>query len=458
MKAHTTTTVAAQTPDPAPPPWLTGMRMVRDFLTSLMHQTSAPFSLAICGSAVVGTLRADSDIELLIVAAPDTAEEILDSLLVRRVFGLSVDSRVRDSLSAGVIDAIRFPESYFQGVRLCVNLFTTTLCRRIAALDDGPVLKFRDSPKHERAIFRGLSYHQDGAARDVEVSSMPFADGYLSETRIVRIDAGAPFLHIIGDKFFTAVFAWDELNARRYQHAFRNAIRSLGHGDPTGFLHNRPSASSSQLARMSRDADDVALEEAISAAQSRLCQVSGPSGVGKDTVIRALLERFPAIGTIQPYTTRARRPGYASEYSHVTEQDFLSLMLNDAFLFWHYDGEDSAGTPRYYGISRSHLHDALANRTRLLFSVGNRWAARYFKARFPRCTTIWLSPQSRSQLVRHLRSRGTDTEADIRLRADANEIATVPIGQPHDYVIVNQEGSPRVAIDEVTRILGLSHD
>jgi guanylate kinase len=450
--------LSAETPDLAVLPWLTRMRAVRDFLTSLVQQTCAPFSLAICGSAVIGTLRADSDIELLIVAAPDTADTILDCPLVRHAFGLSVDSKVRDALKTGDIDAIRFPESDFLGVRFCVNLFTTTLCQKISVLDDGPVLKFRDSPKHERAIFRGFSYHRNGDSREVDVSSAPFATGYVSETRIVQMDAGQPFFHIIGDKFFTAVFTWDELNARQYQHAFRNAIRAICHGDPTGFLHNRLSASRSQLERISRDAVDVDLEEAISAAQPRLCQVSGPSGVGKDTVIRALLERFPTVGTLRPHTTRTRRPGCSNEYSHVTEQEFLSRMLDDAWLFWHYDGEDSARTPKYYGILRSHLRDALANRSYILFSVGNRWAARFFKSRFPRCTTILLSPQSTSQVLRQLRSRGTDTEAEICLRADPTETATVSTGQLHDYVIINPEGSPHVAINEVTHILGLSND
>jgi guanylate kinase len=165
--------------------------------------------------------------------------------------------------------------------------------------------------------------------------------------------------------------------------------------------------------------------------QGRLYVVAAPSGAGKTSLVKALMEREPRIQFSVSYTTRPQRsneiPG--RDYHFVTLERFKEMAANGEFL------EYAQVFDNYYGTGVRAVQESLINGEQLLLEID--WqGARQVRQRIPEALTIFILPPSKSALEARLRGRSTDTDLVIqrRLQDAANDLAH---WNEFDYVVVN---------------------
>jgi guanylate kinase len=159
--------------------------------------------------------------------------------------------------------------------------------------------------------------------------------------------------------------------------------------------------------------------------------VSAPSGAGKTSLVKALMERDPGIGFSVSYTTRKPRPNEipGRDYHFVSLERFTEMVAHDEFL------EHAQVFDNCYGTGLRAVEEALANGEQLLLEID--WqGARQVRARLPEACSIFILPPSRSALEQRLKARSTDSEAVIQRRLqDAAQDLTH--WNEFDYVVVN---------------------
>jgi guanylate kinase len=174
--------------------------------------------------------------------------------------------------------------------------------------------------------------------------------------------------------------------------------------------------------------------------------VAGPSGVGKGTVIRRLLEIAPNVELSVSATTRAPRPGEADgvDYRFVSDEEFDRLIETDALLEWAVIfGHHRSGTPS------GPVDEARSRGLDVILEIDVQGAGQV-RERAPDATLIFLAPPSLGELERRLRDRRTEDEAQLegRLSAAREELAQA---ERFDHVVVNDEVN--TAAEEIARIL-----
>ena len=165
--------------------------------------------------------------------------------------------------------------------------------------------------------------------------------------------------------------------------------------------------------------------------RGRLYVVSAPSGAGKTSLVKALMEREPRIRFSVSYTTRKPRPNEVPgrDYHFVDPERFAEMAARGEFL------EHAQVFDNCYGTGVRAVEEALANGEQLLLEID--WqGARQVRARLPEALSIFILPPSRSALEQRLKDRSTDSEAVIRRRL---QDAAEDIGHwtEFDYVVVN---------------------
>jgi guanylate kinase len=165
----------------------------------------------------------------------------------------------------------------------------------------------------------------------------------------------------------------------------------------------------------------------------RLYVVAAPSGAGKTSLVKALMEREPRIQFSVSYTTRKPRsneiPG--RDYHFVSDERFADMVAHGEFL------EHAKVFDNSYGTAVHTVQEALANGEQLLLEID--WqGAQQVRARLPEALTIFILPPSRSALEQRLRGRSTDSDQVIqrRLRDAANDLGH---WNEFDYVVVNDK-------------------
>ena len=159
--------------------------------------------------------------------------------------------------------------------------------------------------------------------------------------------------------------------------------------------------------------------------------VAAPSGAGKTTLVRLLLEGDDQIRLSISYTTRAPRPGEADgrEYHFVDVPRFKAMIANDEFLEW------AEVHGNYYGTSKKWIHDQLTAGHDVLLEID--WqGAQQVRQLFPAAVGIFILPPSLEELARRLRGRGTDADEVINRRLAAAQAEMRHVGE-FDYVIIN---------------------
>lgn len=168
-------------------------------------------------------------------------------------------------------------------------------------------------------------------------------------------------------------------------------------------------------------------------AVGRVVVLSGPSAVGKSTLVRCLRERIPDLHFSVSATTRAPRPGEVDgvDYHFVTPARFQQLIDRGALLEWAdiHDGLHRSGTPA------QPVHDATDSGHPVLIEV-DLAGAQAIKKALPDAITVFLAPPSWDELKDRLVGRGTETPEVMRRRL-ATARAELAAQDDFDEVVVN---------------------
>ncbi|GHU28600.1 guanylate kinase [Betaproteobacteria bacterium] len=159
--------------------------------------------------------------------------------------------------------------------------------------------------------------------------------------------------------------------------------------------------------------------------------VSAPSGAGKTTLVRLLLENDPRIGVSISHTTRAPRPGEENgrEYHFIDVPAFQEKIRQEEFLEW------ARVHGNYYGTSKKWIEAEMASDRDVVLEID--WqGAQQVRQVFPLATGIFILPPSMAILEERLSGRGTDSAEVIarRIAAAQDEMRHV---DEFDYVIIN---------------------
>ncbi|MGZ4167944.1 MAG: guanylate kinase [Solirubrobacteraceae bacterium] len=152
---------------------------------------------------------------------------------------------------------------------------------------------------------------------------------------------------------------------------------------------------------------------------ARVFVITGPSGVGKGTLIRGLLERVPQLGLSVSATTRAPRPGetHGVDYHFLSTDEFDRRVADGEFV------EHATYSGRRYGTLRSELEGRLRRGEPVVLEIEVQ-GARQVRETMPEALQVFIAPPSREALRARLVGRGTDPpeQVDERLRTAEGEL------------------------------------
>jgi len=174
--------------------------------------------------------------------------------------------------------------------------------------------------------------------------------------------------------------------------------------------------------------------------------ISGPSGVGKDTVVNRLKESIPAAHFAITATTRPPRPGEREgvDYHFLSEAEYDRLLAEDGFL------ERASVYSSRYGVPKDEVTNAVEKGRDVIVRVDVQGAAT-IKKLIPDAVLVFIAPPSAEELQRRLRDRSTDDGPDLLLRIET-AVAEIAQRDSFDYVIVNANGRLEEAVSGVVDI------
>jgi guanylate kinase len=183
--------------------------------------------------------------------------------------------------------------------------------------------------------------------------------------------------------------------------------------------------------------------------QGRLIVISGPSGTGKGSIIKKVMERWPAAEFSISMTTRGKREGeeHGVHYYFATREEFEATIEDGGFLEW----ADVFGN--YYGTPKAPVEKRLAEGADIILDIDIQGAMNVRKA-MPEAVLIFILPPSIKELRRRLEHRGTDAQDVIEKRL-AKALTEIGTAREYDYVVVNDDLD--VAAEQVLSIVQASH-
>ncbi len=167
--------------------------------------------------------------------------------------------------------------------------------------------------------------------------------------------------------------------------------------------------------------------------KARLFVIAAPSGAGKTTLVKELVERKPGLRFSISYTTREKRitEVEAKDYFFVREAEFQDLEEKGELL------ESALVFDNHYGTSRSQVEQHLSNGHHVILEIDWQGAQQVRQSK-PDCITIFILPPSRDELERRLRDRRTDSDAVIARRLN-DALGDMSHWSEFDYVIINDD-------------------
>ncbi|MCD6303053.1 MAG: guanylate kinase [Anaerolineae bacterium] len=175
--------------------------------------------------------------------------------------------------------------------------------------------------------------------------------------------------------------------------------------------------------------------------------ISGPSGVGKDTVIAAMREAGLPFHFVVTSTTRPPRPGEVdgADYIFVERDQFERMIEEDELI------EYAVVYGQYKGIPKQHVRDALASGQDVVMRLDVQ-GAETVKRLIPEAISVFLIAPSMEILERRLRSRKSDTPDQIQVRL-AKAHAEMEAMERFDFVVPNRESQVDRAVADIAAIL-----
>jgi guanylate kinase len=167
--------------------------------------------------------------------------------------------------------------------------------------------------------------------------------------------------------------------------------------------------------------------------ENHLFVVSGPAGVGKDSVVRTMREAHPEVAKTVSATTRAPREGEhdGEDYHFLTVEQFQALLEQNGVL------EHNLYCGNYYGTPRSEVEVPLAEGRNVVMVIDVHGAAN-IKRLYPDATTVFICPPSEEELEKRLRGRGTETAESVRKRMTTAQ-AELALAPTYDVRLTNVE-------------------
>jgi guanylate kinase len=182
-----------------------------------------------------------------------------------------------------------------------------------------------------------------------------------------------------------------------------------------------------------------------------LVVISGPSGVGKDSVIKAMKERDLPFYFVVTATTRPRRDNevHGKDYFFVSTAEFEAMIENDQLLEYATVYED------YKGVPKDQIRQALASGQDVIMRIDVQGAATIRK-KSPQACLIFLAAQNEAELIERLKQRKTETRDGLLKRIETAREELKRIDE-FDYVVINRDCHLDEAVDTILSIIRAEH-
>ncbi len=175
--------------------------------------------------------------------------------------------------------------------------------------------------------------------------------------------------------------------------------------------------------------------------------ISGPSGAGKDSVIRRMKELGVPLHFVVTMTTRPPRPGEedGKDYIFVSEETFEKVLREGGLL------ENAIVYGHRYGVPKEQVKKALESGKDVVMRIDVQ-GARTLRRLIPEAVFIFLIPASEEELVRRLKARSTEDEEalELRLAIAREEMKSL---EEFDYVVINADGRLDEAVQKIMAII-----
>ena len=182
-----------------------------------------------------------------------------------------------------------------------------------------------------------------------------------------------------------------------------------------------------------------------------LVVLSGPSGVGKDTVLAGLKKRDHPFHFVVTVNTRPRRPEEVEgvDYHFVTKERFAEMINRDELL------EHAIVYGDYKGIPKQQVRDALASGKDVLLRLDVQGAATVRRL-VPEAVLIFLTAPSEEELISRLQARKTEPPDQLHLRMATSRQEMKRMSE-FDYVVINREACMEETVEDVLAIIRAEH-
>ena len=181
--------------------------------------------------------------------------------------------------------------------------------------------------------------------------------------------------------------------------------------------------------------------------KGRVFIISGPSGSGKDTVLKKIFEKCPDIAFSISSITRAMREGEVEgeKYNFITRERFEEMIANDELL------EHNVFVGNYYGTPKAPVVNCIENGKDMIIEVDVN-GAEQIRSKLPDVVSIFIMPPSLEILKNRLCGRGTDSPEVIEKRL-GEALGEIARATEYDYIVVNDE--LEVAVDNVIEVMAV---
>jgi len=182
-----------------------------------------------------------------------------------------------------------------------------------------------------------------------------------------------------------------------------------------------------------------------------LVVISGPSGVGKDAVVKQLLKRDPELHFVVTATSRAPRAGekHGVDYFFVSKEKFEQMIAQDELM------EYANVYDQYKGVPKSQVREAMNSGQDVIMRLDVQGAQK-IRSLCQDAILVFLAPTNKEEWYRRLANRKTETEESLHLRLETVKEELKYLSE-FDYIVYNPENCLEEAVDKIQAIIEVEH-